>query len=137
MLSSPFGGIVSNQSMLGFASSIEPSREGFDTLLATGGMVLGFEKRMEADAIRAQVDITEKKLGDEMMMSLCSEFHEDNFEMVPSSNNEVSRARSIDLSNGNNEEVDMEGDEASEYSFHFHELQDNRSRRKYISIAQM
>ncbi|KAK8506637.1 hypothetical protein V6N12_073590 [Hibiscus sabdariffa] len=71
---------------------------------------------MEVDADRAQVVITKKKLGDKMVMILCSKFNE---------------------ANRNNEAVDMEGDEASEYLFRFPKLQDNRSRRKYISIAEM
>ncbi|KAL4308746.1 hypothetical protein GQ457_01G033020 [Hibiscus cannabinus] len=81
--------------------------------------------------------VTNQALEDIRNVGLGSELNEELYEMIPCSNVGISWAKRVDMANGNTEAYAIESEAELEQENFFPELQDLRSRRKYVSIAEL
>ncbi|KAK8538098.1 hypothetical protein V6N12_044236 [Hibiscus sabdariffa] len=70
-------------------------------------------------------------------MGLGSELNEELYEMIPCSNVGISWAKRVDMANGNTEAYAIESKAERKQDNFFPELQDLRSRRKYVFVAEL
>ncbi|KAK8661050.1 hypothetical protein V6N13_051952 [Hibiscus sabdariffa] len=81
--------------------------------------------------------VTNQALEDIRNIGLGNEFNEELYEMIPCSNVGISWAKRVDMANGNTEAYAIESEAEPEQENFFPEMQDLRTRRKYVSIAEL
>ncbi|KAK8987978.1 hypothetical protein V6N11_065582 [Hibiscus sabdariffa] len=125
-----FGGCVSSEPLLG--DVIYTSLNSVDVM---GGCCTKPLSCLGVDADGKNDIVTNQALEDIRNMGMGSELNEELYEMIPCSNVGISWAKRVDMANGNTEAYAIESEAELEQENFFPELQDLRSRRKYISIA--
>ncbi|KAK8686667.1 hypothetical protein V6N13_125690 [Hibiscus sabdariffa] len=102
------------------------------------GSIYGTPKKiMDVDADGEQNLVTNHALGGILDMGLGCELTKEVCEMVSCSNHNISWARRVDMENGNIDAFAHESDSEPEQVNLFSELQDQRFRRKYVSITEL
>ncbi|KAK8991415.1 hypothetical protein V6N11_062430 [Hibiscus sabdariffa] len=127
-----FGGCVSSEPLLG-----DVTFTSLNSVDVMGGCCTEPLSCLGVDAYGKNDIVTNQALEDIRNMGLGNEFNEELYEMIPCSNVGISWAKRVDMANGNTEAYAIESEAEPEQENFSPELQDLRSRRKYVSIAEL